>query len=144
MPGDTYSIVTVDSEIHEDEDDHVDREEEEKILTRRRWLKLASIVIVFLVCGLILAMSVVHDVEARAGDDLEGEEFTCPDNNDACVSLLCPEGMVWEVEEISAERWLDTPAVPPALMSTCFMRQGRKGRQGRLSAPMAWGCASCL
>ena len=100
MQGDTYSIVTMDdSEIHEDEDDHVDREEEEKILTRRRWLKLASIVTIFLVSGIILAMSVVHDVYARAGDDLEWEEFTCPDNDDACAALLCPVGMVWEGED---------------------------------------------
>ena len=92
---------TIDCDIHEDEDDehHVDREKEEKQIRRRRWLKLVSIVIMFLVCGIILAMSVAHDLEARAGDDLEWDEFTCPDNDDACAALLCPVGMVWEGED---------------------------------------------
>ena len=77
--------------------DDVDVEAEERRLARRRRITVLSIVGVFLICGVILTMSVVYDVQARAGGHMEWEEFSCPGNDESCLSLLCPDGMGWEV-----------------------------------------------
>ena len=74
----------------------LDRKVEEKRLSRRRCITLLSIACVFLTSCAILTISVVHDVQARAGDDLEWEEFACQENDEDCLTLLCPEGMGWE------------------------------------------------
>ena len=97
MESNGYSIVSLDREIHEEMADHVDREAVEKRLARRRCLKLVAIACVFLICSGILTISVVHDVQARAGDDLEWDtQFACQENDEDCLTLLCPEGMGWE------------------------------------------------
>ena len=98
MKSNNYSIISMHSEIHEEECDDVDHEKEERRLARRRWIKLVSIGAVFLICGVILTLSVVHDVQARAGGDLEWEEFSCQENDEDCLTLLCPEGMGWDVK----------------------------------------------
>ena len=91
---------TVDSDTMDSEEDYcddVEEEAEERRLARRRRITVLSIVGVFLICGVILTMTVVYDVQARAGGHMEWEEFSCPGNDESCLSLLCPDRMEWEV-----------------------------------------------
>ena len=107
MESNGYSIVSLDREIHEEMADHVDREAVEKRLARRRCLKLVAIACVFLICSCILTISVVHDVQARAGDDLEWDtQFACQENDEDCLTLLW--GGRGQVENVGSYHLLHT------------------------------------
>ena len=57
-------------------------------LDRRRTLTLISIFGVFLICGTMLALTVVHDVQSRA--EKEWTEFSCAESDIECLKILCP------------------------------------------------------
>eukprot|EP00092_Neocalanus_flemingeri_P061443 GFUD01073863.1.p1 GENE.GFUD01073863.1~~GFUD01073863.1.p1 ORF type:complete len:170 (+),score=56.54 GFUD01073863.1:90-599(+) len=97
MAAKDYISLRLNSEIHEEDCDYVDREVEETRLARRRWITIVTIAAVFLVSAVILLISVVHDVQARNRGDLEWEEFSCQQNDLDCLALLCPDGMSWDM-----------------------------------------------
>ena len=98
MKSSNYRSVSLESDLQEERcDDHVDMEGEESRLARRRCFTLFTIVALFLVSAGILLISVVQDVQARASGDLEWEEFSCQQNDVDCLTLLCPEGMEWNM-----------------------------------------------
>ena len=98
MQSNNYSIVSLESDLAEDVYDYVDREAEEKLLARRRCIKLVCIPLVFIVSFCCLAFSVVHDEEARARSDQQLEKIVCLENALDCLSLICPVGMEWDDE----------------------------------------------
>ena len=90
------------SDIHEEEEEccHLndckdELEDEVRQLRVRRILTVISIVFVFLICALILSLTVLHDLQARAAEHAGWEEFSCVYGNTTCQALLCPAGMVW-------------------------------------------------
>ena len=95
MKGKDYSTLRLESE-HEDVSDHMDREGEERRLARRRCITMVAIASLFVISTVILTLSVVHDVKARANDP-EWEEFSCQQSDPDCLDLLCPEGMAWDM-----------------------------------------------
>ena len=127
-------IDTMYSDIPEEDEEYceVDVEEEVKHLARRRFITVLSIVAVFLICGSILAISVVYDVRARAGANLDWSEFSCPEDDATCQALLCPDGMGWQEEGVweGVRSFPGTPAAPPAPTSTPVTRWGREGWGG--------------
>ena len=96
MGSSNYSIVILESEIVEEMYDYVDKETEEKLLARRRFIKLVCIPLVFIISFGFLTFSVVHDVQARARSDQELEKVVCQENDLECLTLLCPVGMEWD------------------------------------------------
>ena len=95
MKGKDCSMLRLESE-HEDVCDHMVREIEERRLARRRCITLVAIASLFIISAVILALSVVHDIKARANDP-EWEEFSCQQSDPDCLDLLCPEGMAWDM-----------------------------------------------
>ena len=81
----------------EDDCEIVDTDKEKKRLARRRQITLASIATLFLLSATLLTLSVVHDIKAKARDP-GWEEFSCKENDAACLELLCPTGMLWDRE----------------------------------------------
>ena len=79
-----YNIVNIANEEDDEIFDTVDKVTEEKLLVRRRYLKLSSIIIVFIICFFLLAMSILYDVHHRDFPDQDGQ-----------LDLLCPFGMSW-------------------------------------------------
>ena len=68
-------------------EDHVgitiDWEKEETILERKRKMTLLLIMLAFLVTTAVMVMSVVHVEHNKV------MEVSCPENNKACLRLLC-------------------------------------------------------
>ena len=95
MKGKDYSTLRLESE-DEDVCNHMDREGEEKRLAIKRCITMAAIASLFIISAVILTLSVVHDVKARANDP-EWEEFSCQQSDPDCLDLLCPEGMAWDM-----------------------------------------------
>ena len=87
MRSSNYSIVILESEIVEEMYDDIDKEEEEKLIARKRCTKLVFIPLVSIISFGFLAFSIVHDVQARARSDQELE------NDQECLTLLCPVRM---------------------------------------------------
>ena len=85
------------SECEEGEELVVHRGRIENLLTARRVLKIAAILLVFLVSASILVASVIYDLAARRS--LEFEEFSCSASDSSCLLSLCPKGMVWQTEQ---------------------------------------------
>ena len=79
-----YNIVNIANEEDDEIFDTVDKVTEEKLLVRRRYLKLSSIILVFIICFFLLAMSILYDVHHRDVPDQDGQ-----------LDLLCPFGMSW-------------------------------------------------
>ena len=67
-----YNIVNIANEEDDEIFDTVDKVTEEKLLVRRRYLKLSSIIIVFIICFFLLAMSILYDVHHRDIPDEDG------------------------------------------------------------------------
>ena len=68
-------------------EDHVgitiDWEKEETMLERKRKMTLLVIMLAFLVTTAVMVMSVVHVERNKV------MEVSCPENNEACLRLLC-------------------------------------------------------
>ena len=88
MESDSCSIVSFESDDVDEMFDYVDQENEEKVLTRKRNIKLAFILMMFLISLTLLTLSVLHDVKAESVTD-EGEEldFVCPPGMSWCVTM---------------------------------------------------------
>ena len=99
MERNEYSVVSLDTELDECEEvfEYVDKEAEEIRLRRIRKIKLASLVVIFIVSIGVLVFSVIHDLHLRTV--LEVEEFICQENDWECLDLLCPQGMEWDGAE---------------------------------------------
>ena len=65
------------------------------LLARRRCLTLVSIPLMFTISLLLLTLSVVQDVQARARAEEMLEMVVCQEEDTECTALLCPVGMVW-------------------------------------------------
>ena len=96
MKSNKYSIVSSESEILEDMNNYVDSEAEEKLLARRRCIKLVCIPLVFIISFGFLTFSVVHDVQARAKSYKHLQKVDCQENDLDCLALICPVGMEWD------------------------------------------------
>ena len=96
MKSNEYRVVSLESEILEETYDYVDKEAEEKLLARKRFIKLVCIPLVFIISFGFLTFSVVHDVQARASSEQQLEKIVCQENDPECLALLCPEGMEWD------------------------------------------------
>jgi hypothetical protein len=98
MKSNTYSIVSLESGILGDIYDDTEKEAEEKLLARRRCIKLFCIPLVFIISFGFLTFSVVHDVQARARCDQHLQKIVCQENDLDCLALICPVGMEWDEE----------------------------------------------
>ena len=93
MRSNNYSIVSLESEILEDIYDDVDKEPEEKLLARRKCIKIDCIPLVFLISFGTHTFSVVHDVQTRARSDQQLERIVCQESDLSCLALIYPVGM---------------------------------------------------
>ena len=118
-----YSIVSIESEVAEEMIEYVDRETEEKLLARRRYIKLVCIPLVFILSFGLLALSVVHDVQARALSAQQVEPTACSPTDLPCVSLLCPAGMSWSGESSKCEAEQGYTCCPTCTQQYTCVRQ---------------------
>merc|ERR1719153_411757 len=79
-----YSRVSISSDDEDEIFDTVDEKLEERLLARRRCIKLSSIILVFIISFSLLTMSVLYDLHHGDVPDEDGQ-----------LDLLCPLGMSW-------------------------------------------------
>ena len=62
----------------------------------RRYCGIATLILLFIIIGGVLYYTIITTSHARGF-----REFSCGVDDSVCISLLCPDGMLWDGRECS-------------------------------------------